>query len=198
MNLILYATKCWGGDIANVFGYHPKPDLVIANNLGFKLVNMGNTKQPYYAPERRAITEADKMGAEYILWYASDVTAPENDWISEAIQLLEKYPIVSPFWEANYGDYVLTAKRESSVNNGGFEETDFGFEDHFFSDQAYIAKVRVMKRINYNIDHPIKQYYPAHGGNSFECRVAQWLASTSQKRAVLRDYRYKHTTRDEK
>lgn len=196
--MILYATKTWAGDIKDVFSYHPKPDLVIANNLGFKLVDMGNTSRPYYAPERRAITEAKKMGAKYILWYASDVKPPEKEWINEAIPLLEKYPIVSPFWEDNYVDYARTAQRESSVNNGGFEETEFGFEEHFFSDQAYIAKVNTMARINYNIDHPIKKYYPQHGGNSFECRVAQWLAHTGKKRAVLKNYRYKHTPRDEK
>lgn len=193
---ILYATKTWRGDIERVLSYHPKPDLVIGNNLGFKFVDMGNTDDPYYAPELRAVNEASVMGAEYILWYASDVLPPEKNWTRKAIKLLDKYPIVSPFWESNYGDFVRTAQRERERT--GFEETDFGFEDHAFSDQAYFAKVKTMLEINCNLDHPIKAIYPPHGGNSFECRVAQWLAATGKKRAVLKDYQYKHTPRDEK
>ena len=123
------------------------------------------------------------------------MTPPKEDWVTVALPLLEKYPIVSPFWEIGYQEYVETAKREEK---GGFEETDFGFEEHFFSDQAYFAKVSTMKAIDYNLDHPIKAHYPPHGGNSFECRVAQWLSVTGKKRAVLKDFRYKHTTRDEK
>lgn len=192
---IIYATKTWGGDIDRVFSYHPKPDLVIGNNLGFDFIDMGATDEPYFTPEYRAIKEAKKRKATHILWYASDVLPPEDDWVSAALPLLKKYPIVSPFWEWNYQDYVGTANREEK---GGFEETDFGFVEHFFSDQAYIAKVSTMLGIDYNADHPIKVHYPPHGGNSFECRVAQWLAKTGQKRAVLKDFRYKHTRSEEK
>lgn len=156
---------------------------------------MGETKKPYYLPELRAIKEAKKRKATHILWYASDVKPPKEDWVKVALPLLKDYPMVSPFWESDYQGYVDLSRREA---NGGFEEKDWGFEDHFFSDQAYLAKVSTMLAINYDTDHPIKAYYPEHGGNSFECRVAQWLASTGKKRAVLKDFRYKHTTKQEK
>ena len=47
-------------------------------------------------------------------------------------------------------------------------------------------------------DGIVTKYYPPHGGNSFECRVAQWLEATDQRRAVLKDFQYRHTTGDEK
>lgn len=195
MPRILYCTKTYKEDIDKVFSYHPKPDLVIGNNLGFKFIDIGDTDDPYFAPEMKAIDQAYVSGAEYILWYAGDALPPKKDWITPALKLLEKYPIVSPFWEDNFTDYVRTSKAQ---NRGIFTETDFGFEDQFFSDQAYIAKVKTMKNIDYSLDHPIKQFYPQHGGNSFECRVGQWLATTDQKRAVLKDFTYRHTPKSEK
>lgn len=193
MKKILYATKTWRGEFNSVLGYHPKADLIIGNNLGFRFVDIGKTKDPYYAPEFEAVRQAG--GYEYILWYASDVVPPRGDWIKPALKLLENYPIVSPFWSEDYSAYVDLAKREAKA---GFEETEFGFVDHAFSDHAYIAKVRTMWNIDYNVDHPIKDLFPEHGGNSFERRVSQWLAATQQKRAVLKGYQYRHTPRDEK
>lgn len=191
----LYATKMWGGDAHQVFSYHPKPDLVIANNLGFKIVDIGETADCYYKPELQAILQAHKLGYDYILWYASDVKPPAEDWTEAALPLLDKYPMVSPFWESNFDDYVRMMKQQERCSN---EVTDFGFADQFFSDQAYFAKVETMLKIDYDTEHSIRQYYPQHGGNSFECRIAQWLANTNQLRAVLRDFSYRHTTRDEK
>lgn len=194
---IIYATKAWGKDIKDVFSYHPKPDLVVANNLGFRLIDIGETDEPYYQPELQAVYQAEDMGAEYILWYASDVKPPEGDWVTPALKLLKKYAVVSPFWEMNATDFARTAQRE--VHRGtGFKETDFGFEDYVFSDQAYLAKIKTMLEIDYETDHPVKNLYPPHGGNSFERRVAQWLAATGKKRAVLTSFQYRHTPRDEK
>lgn len=195
---ILLATKTWKGDFSDVLSYHPNPDLVIGNNLGFDFVDMGKTKFPYYLPERRAIQEAHARKATHILWFASDVK-PQFDievFKSVALPLLKDYPIVSPFWGTeSFEYYSATAQRETGT---GFEYTDFGFEDHLFSDQAYLAEVDTMFKLNYKCDHPIKKHYPQHGGNSFECRVGQWLATTGKKRAVLKDFRYQHTTSEEK
>lgn len=192
---ILYATKAWRGEWPHALTRHPKAQLIIANNLDVKFVDIGQTDQPYYEPELRAIKEAKKMGAEYILWYASDVIPPEGDWVSEALPLLEKYPIVSPFWEDNYTDYVRMSHQQA---RGHFVETDWGFEDWFFSDQAYLAKVSTMLKIDYDCHHDIAKYYPRHGGDSFEKRVAQWLASTEQSRAVLKGFKYHHISRENK
>ena len=192
---ILQVSKCWRQDVDKILEYHPSVDLVIGNNLGFEFVDMGETDDPYYLPELRGVQEAAKRGAEYILWYASDVTPPEGDWVTPALKLLKKYPIVSPFWMDNYKAVLDTFIREE---RGGVKETEFGFEDHMFSDQAYIAKVSTMQNIDYNADSYVKNFYPPHGGNSFECRVAQWLESTNQRRAVLRDFQYRHTLAREK
>lgn len=192
---ILYATKTWGGDIDKVFSYHPKPDLVIGNNLGFDFVDMGQAEQPYYQPELRAVYEAFKREATHILWYASDVKPPEGDWVTPALKLLGDYPMVSPFWTEPYDSYVDLAKRQG---HGGFNEKEWGFETEIFSDHVYLAKVDTMLRIDYNTQHDVGKFYPQHGGDSFEKRVGQWLASTGQKRAVLRDFSYRHTTGDEK
>lgn len=194
---ILYTTKCWGGDIKDVFSYHPKPDLVIGNNLGFDFVDMGPTNQPYYRPEYRALVEANRRRATHILWFASDVK-PNFDievFKSVALPLLEQYPIIRPFWTEPYGSYVDMAEREE---RGGFKQTDFGFETEIFSDHAYLAEVKTMLDIDYETVHDIRKYFPQHGGNSFECRVSQWLAAKGKKTAVLKDFSYRHTTGDEK
>ena len=59
---IIYATKAWKEDIPSVFSYHPNAQLIIGNNLGFDFVDMGSTDEPYFAPEYKAIYEADKRG----------------------------------------------------------------------------------------------------------------------------------------
>lgn len=193
----IYATKTWAGDFKEVLNYHARPDLVIGNNLGFEFVDMGNTTHPYYHPEYRALVEADRRGATHILWFASDAQ-PQFDvevFKSVALPLLKDYPIVRPFWSEPYASYVDMAERD---NRGGFRQTEFGFETEIFSDHAYLAKVKTMLEIDYETVHDIRQYYPQHGGNSFECRVAQWLATKGKKSAVLKDFSYKHTTKDEK
>lgn len=192
MSKIVYATKAWN-DLPSVMKYHPNVDMLIINNSPIQIIDIGETTEPYYQPELRAVNAVGEE--DYILWYAGDVIPPKTDWVPDALKLLKDYPIVSPFWEQNYDDYIRTAEREAK---GGFKLTEFGFEDQFFSDQAYLAYARTMKNIDYNLDHPIKHCYPPHGGNSFECRVAQWLASTDQKRAVLKNHTYRHITRSEK
>lgn len=191
MNEITYMTKLWQGDL-DALKRHSQADVIIVNNLKPKLVQIGNTDDPYFEPEMKAVKACK---TKYILWYSADVVPPNTDWVTEALPLLDEYPIVSPFWEDNYEDYVRMAKAQ---DRGLFDETGFGFADQFFSDQAYIALASVMKKVDYTIDHPIKRWYPEHGGNSFERRVAQWLAHSNQKRAVLRNHRYRHITKEHK
>lgn len=191
MHTTTYATKAWN-DLSEVVQRHPKAGLLILNNSPIKVVDIGSIDQPYYLPELEAVKQCT---TEYILWYSGDVVPPEEDWTVKAIKLLKRYPIVSPFWEQNYEDYVRTAHRQERYH---FKEMPWGFEDYFFSDQAYIAKTETMRNIDYDSQHSIAQFYPQHGGDSFEKRVAQWLAVTGKKRAVLKDYRYKHITREEK
>lgn len=200
---IKYATKCWSGDYKIVNSYHPNADVIYGNNMSpeevdeaftllgtkFRYIGEGH---PYTVSELYAV---NNVKSEYILWYASDVKPPAENWIETAIPLLEEYPIVSPFWSEPYKEYVKTCDRQEV---GGFKQTDFGFEDHMFSDHAYIARTEVMRNIDYETDSYVKKYYPPHGGNSFECRVAQWLEATDQRRAVLKDFQYRHTTGDEK
>lgn len=180
MDDITYATKLWQGDL-EALTRHPNADLVIANNTHAKIVDIGKT-DPYFTPELEAVKRCE---TKYILWYSADVIPPETDWISEAIPLLEKYPIVTCLWEDNPDTEWLT-------------ETDFGWENYFFSDQCYIAKTKTMKETNYDLDHPIKLKYPKHGGNSFERRIAQWLAYNQTPMAVLKNHQYRHITQAEK
>lgn len=185
----LYATKCWQEDVHIVASRHPNAQLIVGNNLGERFLDIGQTDQPYFQPEMEAVKQAAKLDYRYILWYASDVIPPEHDWVPEAIKLLSRYPIVAPFFEQNYEDYVRAYKPR---------QTKFGFSDQHFSDQAYFAEVETMLNIDYNLTHPIKWDYPRHGGNSFERRVAQWLAVTGKRRAVLKDFQYRHIPRSEK
>lgn len=178
---ITYATKVWKGEFIDALIRHPEADLIIANNLGKRIVDIGETEQPYYRPELEAVRQCK---TKYLVWYAGDVVPPDTDWISEAIPLLEKYPIVTCKW--NFFD------------PGDMTETDFGWETYYFSDQCFIAKSDYMKNINYNVTHPVAERYPAHGGNSFERRVAQWLAHKQTPLAVLKNHSYRHLTTEEK
>lgn len=191
--MIFYATKAWN-DLRDVVKRHKKADLTILNNLGDKYLYM-ETGDVYYEPELRAVQEAHARGAKYILWYAGDVIPPERDWTKEAIKLLDKYPIVSPRQNEPYREYVSMAKAQGYPQ---LEETDFGFTTVLFSDHAYMAKTSTMNAIDYDSDNQIKDYYPNHGGNSFERRVAQWLANTNQRVAVLRDYTFHHIPKEDK
>lgn len=178
---ITYATKVWQGDL-EALTRHPNADLVIANNTHAKIIDIGQTDDPYFQPELEAVW---KCQTPYILWYSADVIPPETDWVSEALPLLEKYPIVTCSWaEAPETPYMTP--------------TDFGWENYHFSDQCYIAKTETMRSIDYNIDNPIKASYPKHGGNSFERRVAQWLAHNKTPLAVLKNHQYHHIPTEQK
>lgn len=190
--MIFYATKAWN-DLRDVVKRHDA-DLTILNNLGDKYLYL-NTGDVYYEPEKRAVQEASARGYEYILWYAGDVIPPKKNWTKYAVELLDYYPIVSPFQNEPYREYVEMAKAQGYPK---LEETDFGFTTVLFSDHAYISKVSTMESIDYNIDNSIKDYYPQHGGNSFERRVAQWLADTDKRVAVLKDYKFYHIPKEEK
>lgn len=185
---ITYCTKVWGGELIEGLTRHQDADLVIGNNLGFKFVDMGQISDFYFLPELEAVLQCP---TKYMLWYSGDVEPPITDWVSEAIPLLEDYPIVSCSWDNTPKDRAIDLFN-------AIRETEFGWETYYFSDQCYIAKTSTMRDIDYKIDHPIKQIYPKHGGNSFERRVAQWLAHNQTPMAVLSNHRYRHISAQEK
>jgi len=191
--MIFYATKAWN-DLKDVVRRHPKANFTILNNLGDEYLYL-ETGDVYYEPELRAVREASARGYEYILWYAGDVVPPKKDWTKQAIKLLDKYPIVSPFQNELFREYVEMAKAQGYPK---LEETKFGFTTVLFSDHAYMAKTSVMNQVDYELDDPIKDHYPKHGGNSFERRVAQWLSKTDQRVAVLKDYTFYHIPSEDK
>lgn len=181
MRNITYATKLWQGTLDSL-QRHPNADLVITNNTHARIVDIGETADPYFTPEMKAINQCR---TDYFLWYSGDVIPPTTDWVSEALPLLDKYPIVTCLWEDNPDTTWLTP-------------TDFGWENYHFSDQCFIAKTEYLRSIDYEADHPIKEHYPAHGGNSFERRVAQWLAQQQTPMAVLKNHQYKHIPKEQR
>lgn len=182
---ITYATKAWKGDLREVLERHPA-DLVIGNNLGFRFVDIGETDDFYYLPELEAVK---RTKTDYILWYAGDVKPPTTDWVKDALPLLDHYPIVTC---RSFGDNIDIHSLK------GVKHTDWGWETYHFSDQCYLARTAYMVNINYNIPHPIAKDYPEHGGNSFERRVAQYLAANKTPLAVLKNHRYEHIDRRDK
>lgn len=180
---ITYATKVWQGDL-EAFSRHPNADVIIANNMKVRIIDIGKTDSPYLDPEMEAVK---RCKTKYLLWYSGDVIPPETDWIAEAIHYLEKYPIITCRWDD------LEPEQQSYV-----DITDFGWTTFHFSDQCFIAKSDYMKSIDYETEHPIAKDYPKHGGNSFERRVAQYLANQGTPSAVLQNHRYRHITIEEK
>lgn len=176
---VTYATKCYNKDYLNVLDRHREAELVIGNNLGFRFVDIGDTGEPYYIPEVAAIKHCD---TKYILWYAGDVVPPQTDWVHEAIPLLEEYPIITCL------ESIARAPKH----------TDGNFETFHFSDQCYIAKTEFMRQIDYNLEDPIANDYPFHGGNSFERRVAQYLKVKGTPLLCLTNHRYRHIRSEEK
>lgn len=172
MDEVTYATKVYDKEFVQVLERHRGADLIIANNLKKRIIDIGETEDKYYLPELEAVKQCK---TKYILWYAGDVIPPETDWVSEAIPLLEEYPIVTCSWD-----------------NDPPETT------YLFSDQCYIAKAEYMRSIDYNVNHEIKTQYPEHGGNSFERRVAQWLSKQGTPMKVLKGHRFRHIDSREK
>lgn len=170
---ITYATKIWRGEFLQVLERHRGANLIVANNLNRTIIDIGDTVDKYYLPELEAVRQCK---TKYLLWYAGDVMPPETDWVSEAIPLLEKYPMVTCSWD----------------DDPPAQTTDFGWTTFYFSDQCYIAKADYMQSIDYDLNHRIKDKYPKHGGNSFESRVAQWLSIQGTPMAVLANHRYTH------
>lgn len=182
MKDITYATKIWRGDYLPTLQRHTDADLVVVNNLGKKFLDLGEVSEPYLEPELAAVRQCN---TKYLLWYSADVVPPATDWISDALPLLKKYPIVTCLWEEEPDVKGLTDKGDY-------------YENYLFSDQCFIAQAKYLKNIDYDIDHPIKRHYPAHGGNSFERKVAQYLASRGTPIAVLKRHRYTHIKTEEK
>lgn len=176
---ITYATKIWQGDLDGL-ARHPQADLVIANNTHAKIVDIGKT-DPYFTPEMEAVA---RCKTKYLLWYSGDVIPPETDWVREALQHLEKYPIVTCM--------------ESRAEVPDAVEVDGGYESYIFSDQCFIADSKFLKELDYETVHPISQIYPQHGGNSFERRVAQYLAANQIPLLILTNHIYHHITKEEK
>lgn len=183
MKDVTYSTKLWQGDL-DALARHPKADLVITNNTHAKIVDMGKTDAPYFAPEMEAVK---RCKTKYFLWYSADVIPPETDWVTEALFLLETYPIVTCRWDG------LAPEQQAYV-----DITDFGWTTFHFSDQCFVTKTDYIKNIDYETKHPIAEDYPKHGGNSFERRVAQYLANQGTPSAVLGNHQYKHILKDEK
>lgn len=183
MKSITYATKLWQGDL-EALARHANADVVYANNTHAKIVDLGKVDEPYYMPELEAVK---RCKTKYLLWYSADVIPPETDWIPEAIYLLETYPIVTCRWD------IYEVEKQNPV-----DITDFGWTTFHFSDQCFIAKADYMRRINYDTEHLISADYPLHGKNSFERRVAQWLANQGTPIAVLGNHQYKHILKGDK
>lgn len=183
MKDITYATKVWQGDLEALVR-HPNADLVIANNMNAKIVDIGKTTQPYYAPEMEAVK---RCKTKYFLWYSADVIPPETDWIPEALYLLESYPFVTCKWD-----------NDPAEEHNYVDLTDFGWTTFHFTDQCFIAKTEYLQKIDFETEQPIARDYPIHGGNSFERRIGQYLAHQATPMAVLDGHRYTHIRTEDK
>lgn len=214
---LIYCTKTWEGEWEQTLKLHPKADAIFPNNL-VSLSELKKRFQGKVIPVENIDAEVQEffdvhLGSEWkmtiselaavwyaatkkythILWYSGDVIPPKKSWVRKGLSLLKDYPIVSPNHEDHYREYVDYELQRGLID---LEKTDFGHTDVAFSDQCYLAEVKTIAQINYNLDHSIKAIYPEHGGNDFERRVAQWLASTGKKRAVLKDFKYTHISND--
>lgn len=186
MDEVTYSTKVWGGEWLSTLNRHKDAQLIIGNNLDRKFIDMGKVSDIYHLPELKAVKECK---TKYILWYSGDVYPPNTNWILDAIPLLEKYQIATCRWERGNLKY-----HKEHIE----EVTDFGWTTFLFSDQCYIARTEFMQQIDYNTVHPIAEFYPEHGGNSFERRVAQYLAKTKTPMAVLDNHFYTHINSEDK
>lgn len=183
--MITKATKVWEDEFAEALQRHPDAQLIIGNNLKRRFIDIGPTNEFYYKPELEAVKQCD---TEYILWYAGDVVEPKTDWISEALKLLKKYPIVSCAPHA-------VDERDIEVMRG-FNITDQLYETYHFSDQCYLARTQYMQDIDYGRDSDIAKDYPFPA--SFEARVGKWLKTEQTPMAVLRNHQYHHLSKGEK
>ena len=211
---ILFSTKTWEGDWKKILsgGFERKLEACdFAFNETLLVVN--NTKQPrdlfddvadnvlfvedeakktldffglqeasfkggyvYSIAELAELRYAHAEGFDYLVHYSSDALSVKGDWISEGIKILEEQRdvwVVSPY---------------SDVNEW-HDETN---RDQMFSDQCYLVRPKDFILEDYTLTDPELPEYPAHGGDSFERKMARILHKNKKYRYILTDYRYEH------
>jgi len=62
----------------------------------------------------------------------------------------------------------------------------------FFSDQVFLSDVEKMKKINFNTNHPLSNFFPIYGGNCFEKRVCSHFLTEKNFRLVYKKHNYIH------
>jgi len=121
----------------------------------------------------------------------------EDDFLKDSIEILEKDP------------YAITTTLPWSIDTsvGQHEENEMFRIIHKkmpllekfyysigFSDNTFIGNIEKLKKINYNLDHPLAQYFPLYGGNCFEKRVCSYFLHTESYRLIYKKYHYIHNT----
>lgn len=126
----------------------------------------------YSIAELAAIRACD---TDYLCYVQGDCLCTTGDWVTEGVKVLEREPqtsVVSPLSDVN-----------TWHDNLG--------HDQYFSDQAWLVRVKEFQKPIYTGGEDIPDY-PLHGGDSFEKKVAQYLRKEGKARKVLMGHWYDH------
>lgn len=211
---VTFATKTWGGDwekmLAGAYGKkwrsckYDFDDLMLMVNNGVPedvpvrlmaeadrtvladlfasevLAHYGVTEDSFEGGYRYSICELAAIllcPSEYMCWMQGDcLMDPASDWVSEGIGLLEQNPIV-------------TAVSPASEANAWHDKNGL---DQFFSDQAFLVRTKDFQDPSLMAGGQDIPEYPAHGGDSFEKKVAQWMRRNGTYRKILTDHWHAH------
>lgn len=124
----------------------------------------------------------------YHLHFSSDARMekkPSNDWILEAITLMDKHPklvIANPAWNHKFKEAA----------NEAVDETENFYIGYGFSDQCYLIKNELFKKPIYNEYNEASKRYPEYGGELFEKRVDSFMRNHELKRLTHKSVSYIH------
>lgn len=206
MSKVTFATKCWGQDwrkmLAGAFErkvascqYPFHRTLLLANNgvpdhtalfgLSDVVINVssaapavlkhfGLMKEDFQGGYNYSIAELTALwynlgNADYLCYLQGDcLIDPAYDWVTPGVKMLEENPeisVISPASACNTWHDPITKK------------------DQFFSDQAFLVRVREFRQPIYNEPGDLVEF-PSHGGNSFEHMCAKYLRNAGKYRYI--------------
>lgn len=214
----MITTKCWEGDWEKVLKNPKGAEIVVGNNLKEpdKVSKAFKSKGiRFYMAEGALYDEARQcyqtdfearsypfsaselielyLAKDQPVWvhYASDVTPPKTDWISEAMPMIDEYFCVSP---AQHPDFEWP-------DNQFTRSQPFGAITQMFSDHAFVMRPQKLKAGSFNHDNSamLAQYPDINrSGQCFEVKLGLYMASTDNWRAILKDHIYEHQVRQDK
>lgn len=217
MEVVIFSTKCWGGDYQKFLAgaYQRKLDAInpyepLQKWLIFNNVSDSVTAETFVGCGADLSLNAETFWGETLSYF----DLKEEDFGSGVPYSISELVELAICKQANF-DYLIHYSSDSLSNNGDWitpaieilkKEKDVivvspksevntwhdknGY-DHFFSDQCFLLDVKKVPKDFSKYGEPLKEY-PKHGGMSFEHMLGKFMHAKGLKRKILEDFWYDH------